>query len=620
MISKGAIMIASRFKASWATVLVATWAVGTGGAAETASLVPPVLLPNGQEFKTWEVPVKFSRTYYVNQSHPKASDDNPGTEPLPFRTVNRAAQVLQPGERVVVAAGVYRERVSPARGGTGPDRTIGYEAAPGARVILSGSRVLTAKWVPSDRADKNKPVRAWMTTLPGQWFARENPFREVNLTDQQIDKCMDWAIPTKGKAPNTLRRGLVFQNGQRLIQVGAFQDLSKSPGSYWVEGDGLKLHLRPLDDADPSQARFEVTTQGLVFAPEKFGLGYIRVKGLTVEHSGNCFPRPQQGALSTMRGHHWIIEDNTVRQCNSIGIDIGDQFDTSGPRLAEGGRHVVRRNTITDCGIGGLEGKQIEHTLIEENVIRRCGWQRAQLIWETGGIKVHTTLNTLIRKNLIRDTIDASGIWMDWQNRNSRCTQNVIVGARTANGGIFMEASQVPNLVDHNVVWDTTGSGIYQHDCDELTIVHNLVGRSSDAGVRMQICQNRMVGGRLSTAKRNKILGNILVDNGSPLAISDPENTSDWNVFGRSRKPFDLAQWRKTRGWDEHSVAAAIEATLDPESLELAWFVRGKVPACPRIDAITHDFFNQPRLGETTAPGPLLSVPSALTRVGLRTR
>src|SRR5208282_5456758 len=97
------------------------------------SLDPPVLLPDGTEFKTWEAPLTFTRTYYVDGSNPKASDDNLGNEEHPFATVNRAAQVVGPGERVVVAAGIYRERICPARDGTGPDQMISYEAAPGAR-------------------------------------------------------------------------------------------------------------------------------------------------------------------------------------------------------------------------------------------------------------------------------------------------------------------------------------------------------------------------------------------------------------------------------------------------------------------------------------------------------
>src|SRR5512137_549084 len=82
------------------------------------SLNPPVQLPDATEFTTWEVPMRFKRTYHVNASHPRASDANPGSEARPFATINRAAQVLQPGERVVVGPGLYRERVRPARGGS----------------------------------------------------------------------------------------------------------------------------------------------------------------------------------------------------------------------------------------------------------------------------------------------------------------------------------------------------------------------------------------------------------------------------------------------------------------------------------------------------------------------
>ena len=88
------------------------------------SLDPPVLLPNGREFKTWQPVLKFSKTYYVGGSATGASDDNPGTRARPFKTINRAAQVLQPGERVVVAAGVYREWVRPKLGGTSPAKMI----------------------------------------------------------------------------------------------------------------------------------------------------------------------------------------------------------------------------------------------------------------------------------------------------------------------------------------------------------------------------------------------------------------------------------------------------------------------------------------------------------------
>ena len=582
--------------------------------ADTTSLTPPVLLPNDEEFKTWEVPLKFTRTYHVNTADPNASDENPGTEDSPFRTINRAAQVLQAGERVVIAAGTYRERVAPARGGTGPYCMISYEAAPGAEVILSGSQMTTTTWA----ASTGEGTRLWTTTLPPNFFKDENPFAEVNLTEAQIERCMDWAVPVKGHPTFKLRRGLVFQDGQRLKQVLDRAELNKTPGSYWVETDGLTLHLNPLAGTNPNDAQIEVTTREMVFAPHEYGLGYIRVKGLTIQHSGNCFPRPQQGALSTMRGHHWLIEDNTVRQCNAIGIDIGDQFDISGPQLADGGQHVVRRNRISDCGIGGLEGKQVTYTLIEDNIIRRCGWHDIWRLYETGGIKVHCTRSCVLRRNLVTDTIGAPGIWMDYANVNSRCTANVVVNADCSNGGIFMEASQQPNMVDNNFVWGTRGSGIYQHDCDELIIAHNLVAYSADAAVRMQICQGRRVGGRLSTAKRNKILNNVFVANGSMLAISDADNLCDYNVFAGSREPFDLAAWQASTGWDKHSVVRRIAAEFDPQTLEFQWTVEGDLSEVPRVPGVNCDLLERGLTGGFAFPGPLAG--QASSRVQLLPR
>ena len=107
---------------------------------------PDSRLPDGTEYVSWEQPLTFSKTYYVDNNSARADDNGPGTKARPFRTINKAAQVLQPGERVVIASGTYRECVRPARGGTGPTQMISYEAAPGAKVFIKGSEVLKDGW------------------------------------------------------------------------------------------------------------------------------------------------------------------------------------------------------------------------------------------------------------------------------------------------------------------------------------------------------------------------------------------------------------------------------------------------------------------------------------------
>ena len=113
----------------------------------------PVFMPDGKPFPFWDDRTAYERVYHVACAHPAASDDGPGTEERPWATIGRAAAALQPAEKVVVHAGIYRERVSPARGGEGPDRMIAYEAAPGEAVYVRGSRVWQPTFAPSQGWD-----------------------------------------------------------------------------------------------------------------------------------------------------------------------------------------------------------------------------------------------------------------------------------------------------------------------------------------------------------------------------------------------------------------------------------------------------------------------------------
>lgn len=106
-------------------------------------------LPDGTPFAFWDDVTEYAHVYHVACEHPAASDDGPGTESEPFATINHAAQILQPGEKVIVHGGVYRECVHPARGGLRPDRMITYEAAPGEEVYILGSERLETEITPA---------------------------------------------------------------------------------------------------------------------------------------------------------------------------------------------------------------------------------------------------------------------------------------------------------------------------------------------------------------------------------------------------------------------------------------------------------------------------------------
>jgi len=64
-------------------------------------------------------------TYYTATY---GDDSNPGSSALPWRSIQKAANTLLPGDTVMVLPGEYDERVTTSRGGTGENGRIVFEA------------------------------------------------------------------------------------------------------------------------------------------------------------------------------------------------------------------------------------------------------------------------------------------------------------------------------------------------------------------------------------------------------------------------------------------------------------------------------------------------------------
>lgn len=86
-------------------------------------------------------------TYYVDQGHARAHDENEGTEALPWKTINHAATILQAADTVLVKEGIYNvgasagwavPAVNPSHSGT-KDNPITFKARPGHRVTITTS-------------------------------------------------------------------------------------------------------------------------------------------------------------------------------------------------------------------------------------------------------------------------------------------------------------------------------------------------------------------------------------------------------------------------------------------------------------------------------------------------
>ena len=647
------------------------------GALLCASLVPLVAaraasdnrLPDGTEVQSWEKPLTFSKTYYVDGKAANADDSGPGTQQRPFRTVGKAAQVAQPGERVVIAEGVYREWVNPARGGSGPDKMISYEAAPGAKVVIKGSAVLDKGWKPSSRgggrggpgagaaAGATAP-RAWEIDIAPFLRGVYSPFAMVNVPGDRF--WMNYKVISM--APYFRRRGMMFVDGKPLEQVDSYNDLfgtsgrstnnyediqwqplfdeiGGAGGKFWVDQKGNNIFVRLPNDDAPEKHVIEATVQEQVFAPADRGLGYIRLKGITFQHGSDPFPMPQSGMVATNTGNHWIIEDNTFEWANAICLAIGSGLGGGGGSMAQpNGSHIVRNNTIRYCGVGGIEGLGAGRVgVIERNLIEWVGWQDAEREWEAGGIKLHSARDGMFRNNVIRHMRHAAGLWLDVSNVNNRITGNIIADVVSVSAAIHIEGMHEQSQIDNNVIWGvknsepagnglqgSAGAGIFIHGTDKLIIAQNLIANTQTMGIYAFTVEDRLIGTRGGTARDNKVDNNIFYGWGTAaIAFANEHNQADGNLYasgGRGgggylrilnpqpQQWLDIAAGREFYGWEKSGATGAVdELNFDADKLTMTLLPRGDWPKVALFSSVDTDMFGAPA-GEKRAPGPFANL------------
>ena len=166
-------------------------------------------------------------------------------------------------------------------------------------------------------------------------------------------------------------------------------------------------------------------------------------------------------------------------------------------------------------------------------------------------------------------------------NQFSRCTQNVILGTHTLHGAIFVEASYQPNLVDQNILWQTAGHGIYEHDSTGQIFAHNLIAHSTRCGLHLHgRITDRRVDGRPMVYGRHTVRNNVLIGNAQPdQFLGDPSDVAE-------------------------NVRDGATATLDATALTLTWSLPPAGTKCSLVPGVTHDLLGRPRAAPATCAGP----------------
>ena len=465
-------------------------------------------------------------------------DSQAGTPAAPLRTIRRAAELAQPGDVITVHAGVYREAINPPRGGESDAKRIIYQAAPGERVEVKGSEVVTG-WV-------KVQDDVWKVSIPNTMFGGFNPYSDPIHGDWFWDR---------GRPHHT---GAVYLNGAWVVEAAKLDEVLKPIGqtplwSAQVDQDQTTIWAQ-FKAVNPNEQLVEINVRRTVFYPDKPGRDYLTVRGFTLCHAATPWAPPtaeQVGLIGTHWSKGWIIENNVISHSACSGLSLGkygDAFDNKSSNSAEGyvgtinralkngwnsdtiGHHLVRNNTISHCGQAGIVGSLgAVFSKVIGNTIHDIHVERVYDGCEQAGIKFHGAIDSEIRGNHIYRAY--RGLWLDWMSQGTRVTGNLFHD--NSEEDIYVEVNHGPLLVDNNLllssrsVWDMSEGGAYVHN-----LMTGKIDNWYDMGrltPHLQPHSTALAGLTITQGGDNRYLNNIFVGQGlpnsAPVPTTDPKKS-----------------------------------------------------------------------------------------------
>jgi hypothetical protein len=411
----------------------------------------------------------FSKEYHVSK---KGNDGNNGSASKPLKTISAAVKLAYPGDTITVHADTYREYINPLRGGESEAKRIVYRAAPGEKVEIKGSEVITG-W-------KKEKGGVWKVIIPNAFFGDYNPYKD------SIDG--DWFL-NKGRLHHT---GEVFLNGKslweketlgKIMNPAAVKATKGAPDSlytWYCESDDKATTIwANFQQADPNKQLVEISTRRTCFYPQKPGINYITISGFDISQAATQWAAPtaeQVGMIATHWNKGWIIENNIIHDSKCNGITLGKERSTGHNVWSADkanvnrdgnihyievvfnvlrnnwnketvGSHLVRNDRIFNCEQAGIVGSMgAVFSTIENNHIYNIWTKRQFEGWEIAGIKFHAPIDVTIRGNNIHDV--GRGIWLDWRTQGTRVSRNLLYNNDKQD--LFIEVNHGPYIVDNN--------------------------------------------------------------------------------------------------------------------------------------------------------------------------
>ena len=450
--------------------------------------------------------------YYVDCNAKVRGD---GSSDKPFKRIQDAACIAEPGDEVLVAPGIYREEVSPVTAGTEKNPIV-YRSMEDRKAVITGADIVTG-W------EKYKGD-VWKVVIPNSYFGKYNPYTTLVYGD--------WL--NNGISCHT---GEVFLNDKSLYEKTSLEqvldpvindeswDHEFTVYTWYTcqDEDGENtIIFANFQGKNPNEEKVEINVRPHCFYPEAEHVDYITLTGFIVDKAATNWAPPtalQEGMIGPHWSKGWVIENCEISNSKCSGISLGKyrqqhndnkwsklktkdgaqtQRDCTFIAQLDGwsketiGSHTVRNCEIHDCGQTGIVGNLgCAFSVIEGCHIHHINNKRNLAGAEIGGIKFHAAIDVIIRDSVFHDC--TRGIWLDWQAQGTRVTgctffdncmsRDWLLKREYKDGlglgeDIFIEVSHGPTLIDNNIFLSERNIKL---PTQGVAFVHNLFGGSITA-------------------------------------------------------------------------------------------------------------------------------------------
>jgi hypothetical protein len=482
------------------------------------------------------------------------ADGDRGSQEQPFRTIQKAADLMKPGDTCYVRGGVYRQIVHPKCSGS-KDMPIRFEAWPGELAVLSGTRPIRGDWsVHEGKIYKTAVLEAFdQLFVNGQMMIKA---RWPNMRfEQRFDKSA-WATAGKGSEyglmvdPALSKTGIDWTSAVATLNVGSWQtwrrivrdhkaggdkfaysrDLSSRleskrwwggfdhyflfgkldaldiPAEWHLDRDNRTLYLWAPDGEDPAGHNVEARVRDYVFEARE--LSFIELRGF------HFF-----GATFKFEACTDCVVDN----CHLLYPTWAEQLGPAAQTLVLGSRNVMRNSSVVFADGPGVTVRGDQNTL-ENCLIHDVDFNGLE---RGHGVSLSGSAESTVRNCTIFNMGSSEGLTVGGHGPSIIEYNHIYnAGLLQSDGGLIQcHGINLNNTVirynwvhDHNA-FNWGGNGIRGDDLTRnLLVHHNVVWNCREKGIIVKGDHNRVF--------NNTCLHNPKID---ILAPSRAEPFKPWN-------------------------------------------------------------------------------------------